>query len=145
MELRVKRVETYARLPERAHPGDLGYDLFSVESLTFRQGETKLVRTGIEMNLPYGFGAIIKDRSSMSFKRGFRVSAGVIDNGYCNEVCVLLTFVGGPFTADIEFINVGEKIAQMILVPLYIADVVEVDEIIVPDSRGHAGFGSTGK
>jgi len=145
MELRVKKIDGYAKLPERAHPGDLGYDLFSIESATFRIGETKLIRTGIEMNLPEGFGAIIKDRSSMAFKRGFRVSAGVIDNGYCNEVKVLLTWVGTSTSGEYEFIPVGDKIAQLILVPLYIANVVEVDTIIIPDSRGHGGFGSTGK
>lgn len=147
MELRVKRVTPGAIIPTRAHAGDLGYDLYSMGSGTFERGETRLVPTGIAMNLPDGFGAVIKDRSSMAV-RGFRVSAGVIDNGYCNEVHVLLTFVGTDpdrVGGGRGYISVGDKIAQLVLVPLYVADVVEVDTIIIPDTRGHGGFGSTGR
>ena len=145
MEIRVKKVVGDAKLPTRAHVGDLGYDLYALKSRIFRDGDTHIMRTGIEMNLPEGHGAIIKDRSSMAL-RGFRVSAGVIDNGYCNEVKVVLTWHRDQTTAsEVAFIESGDKIAQLILVPVPTAEVVEVDEIIVPDTRGHDGFGSTGK
>jgi dUTP pyrophosphatase len=146
VEIRVKRVNPEAKLPTRAHVGDLGYDLYSVDAFTFDPGDTYVVHTGIEMNLPAGYGAVIKDRSSMAIK-GFRVSAGVLDNGYCNEVKVVLTWNAtakeSPFS-KYGYISSGDKIAQLILVPVPTAEVVEVDEIVAQDTRGQAGFGSTG-
>lgn len=143
MEIRVKKVHPDAKLPTRAHVGDLGYDLYSVEDVRFNDGKTNLVHTGIVMNLPPGYGAVIKDRSSMAL-RGFRVSAGVIDNGYCNELKVVLTWNATDRGGIDMYIASGDKIAQLILVPVPTAEVVEVDEIIIPDTRGHDGFGSTG-
>lgn len=138
--MRVKKVRDYAKLPEKAHTGDLGYDLFAARAVDIFPGETKLVPTGIAIQFPFGFGGIIKDRSSVA-KKGLFTVAGVIDNGYIGEIHVMFF----NSTNEVKEINIGDKIAQLILTPVSTAPVVEVDEVVPQDQRGSGGFGSTGK
>lgn len=138
--MQVKLLVPQARLPHKAHAGDLGYDLFAAEGVTLAPGYTKLVSTGIAIQFPAGYGGIIKDRSSMATKRHLFTVAGVIDNGYIGEVSVAL-YNGNSMMAHIA---PGEKIAQLVLIPTVDFAVEEVDILIAPDGRGVGGFGSTG-
>lgn len=140
MTIKVKRLLDTARLPEKAHAGDLGYDLFAAYGADIPAGETKLVATGIAIQFPDGFGGFIKDRSSMAMHRKLVTVAGVIDNGYVGEIGVLMVN-----NTDKEiFIQSGEKIAQLVLIPTVNFAVVEVESIVAADKRGSGGFGSTG-
>ncbi len=138
--MKVKKLFFDAGLPQKAHAGDLGYDLFSLGVTTIYPGQTELVGTGICIQFPEGYGALIRDRSSVATKRNLFVVAGVIDNGYTGEIKVALHNSG----EDVQRIGHGEKIAQLILVPTVDFIVEEVTELESSDGRNDKGFGSTG-
>ena len=137
--MKVKRLTSDASLPGSAHPGDLGYDLFSAEDVVIPPGKQHKVKIGIALQFPDGWGGIIKDRSSVASARVYS-SAGVIDSGYRGEVMVLLR---NDSDADYA-INKGDKVAQMIPVQSVQMEVVELDELL-ETSRNEKGFGSSGR
>ncbi len=140
MELKVKRLTESAILPEKAHQGDLGYDVFADEDVLIPAGKYKLVSTGISITSSNGkYGFIIKDRSSIAVK-GLFTHAGVIDAGYTGEIKVL--FHNNNATAI--KIEQGDKIAQLVPTKVVSFEVEEVDELF-ETKRGKNGFGSTGK
>jgi len=134
----VKKLTPLAHPPEKATEGDLGYDLFCAEQTTIEPGATLAVPTGIAVQFPSGWGAVIKDRSSMALKQ-IHVSAGVIDNGYRGEIKVALTNHSGKSVR----LELGQKMAQMIPVPVTNWEVAVVDQLSSTE-RGEGGFGSTG-
>jgi dUTP pyrophosphatase len=142
--LRVKLLEAGAQLPVVAHPGeDLGYDLFALEGAVLAPRATVRVRTGVavearhpETNVPLGL--LVRDRSSMA-ARGIATTAGVIDAGYRGEILILMTNLG---EATLE-LKAGEKIAQMIPVPVLTGTVEQV-ESLEDSARAEKGFGSSG-
>ena len=144
MEIKVKRLENEARLPERAYSSN-GYDLFALEDVdippmnqSFSTTPVK-VRTGIAIEIPKGYVGIIKERSSYGSK-GIAVRAGVIDQDYRGEIIVVLENHGH----DDFHISKGDKIAQLLILPSLLADVVEVDELSSTE-RSDNGFGSSGQ
>lgn len=143
--LRVKLLETGAKLPVVAHPGeDLGYDVFSLESVLLEPHRTVRVRTGISVEARHPatgapLGLLVRDRSSMA-SRGIATTAGVIDAGYRGEVQIVMTNLG---ESPIE-LKAGEKIAQMIPVPVLTGAVHEV-ETLEDSARLGKGFGSSGQ
>jgi len=137
-ELKVLKLDPSAHPPERANPGDLGYDLFALEHSAIAQGETKVIRTGLALAFPEGWGGIIKDRSSVAVK-GVTVCAGVIDNGYRGEIKIALyNHSGTDFTVEPDM-----KIAQLIPTPVTDWRVAVVDKLN-DTKRGEGGFGSSG-
>jgi dUTP pyrophosphatase len=143
--LRVKLLEQGARLPVVAHPGeDLGYDLFALEDTVLRPRATVRVRTGIAVEARHPetdapLGLLVRDRSSMA-ARGLATTAGVIDAGYRGEIQILMTNLG---EATVE-LKAGEKIAQMIPVPVLTGLVKEM-ETLEESARAEKGFGSSGR
>ncbi len=138
-------MEPTARLPAVAHPGeDLGYDLFTLEETALAAGATVKVRTGIavEARDPVTgapLGLLVRDRSSMA-ARGVATAGGVIDAGYRGEILVLMTNQG-----DKEItLAAGEKIAQMVPVPVLTGLVREVENL-EGSQRAAKGFGSSGR
>ena len=140
MELKVKRLTDTAKLPEKAHQGDLGYDVFADEDKWIPYGEYRLISTGISIwSNSYKYGFIIKDRSSIAMK-GLFTHAGVIDAGYTGEIKIL--FHNNSSTAI--KIEQGDKMAQLVPTKVVNFEVEEVDELF-KTRRGSKGFGSTGK
>ena len=140
MELKVKRLTETARLPEKAHQGDLGYDVFADEDKWIPYGEYRLISTGISvLNNTYKYGFIIKDRSSIAMK-GLFTHAGVIDAGYTGEIKV---FFHNVSNTSIK-IEKGDKIAQLVPTKVINFEVEEVNELF-QTKRGDNGFGSTGR
>ena len=140
MELKVKQLTETARLPEKAHQGDLGYDVFADEDKWIPYGEYGLISTGISvLNNTYKYGFIIKDRSSIAMK-GLFTHAGVIDAGYTGEIKV---FFHNVSSTSIK-IEKGDKIAQLVPTKVVNFELEEVDELF-ETKRGKNGFGSTGK
>jgi len=139
--MRVKKLVTHAKLPQKAHAGDLGYDLFATENAVIIPGDTRVISTGIAIQFPEGYGGFIKDRSSVATKLKLQTVAGVIDNGYVGEIKVAL-FNSMP--DNLAHVTIGDKIAQLVLVPTVNFAVEEVDELVQQDQRGTGGFGSTG-
>jgi dUTP pyrophosphatase len=142
--LRVKLLEAGARAPVVAHPGeDLGYDLFALEGVTLGPHATVKVRSGIAVEARHPqtgvpLGLLVRDRSSIA-ARGIATTAGVIDAGYRGEILVLMTNLG---EAAVELMA-GEKIAQMIPVPV-LTGPVHVVESLEDSARAEKGFGSSG-
>lgn len=132
-------------MPEVAHAGeDLGYDVFALDGVRLDVRQTVKVRTGIALEARHpGSGAplglLIRDRSSMA-ARGIATTGGVIDAGYRGEILVLMTNLGD---APVE-LKAGEKIAQMIPVPVLTGPVEEV-EFLETSERAQKGFGSSGR
>ena len=143
--LRVKLLEEGARLPVVAHPGeDLGYDLFALDGVALESRSTRRVRTGIAVEARdpatgAPLGLLVRDRSSMA-ARGIVTTGGVIDAGYRGEILVLMTNLGD---GAVE-LKAGEKIAQMIPVPVLTGTVEEV-ESLEESARAGKGFGSSGR
>jgi dUTP pyrophosphatase len=138
-------LEAGARLPVVAHPGeDLGYDLFAFESIVLEPRTTVRARTGIAVEARHPdtgapLGLLVRDRSSMA-ARGIATTGGVIDAGYRGEILVLMTNLGD---AAVE-LKAGDKIAQMIPVPVLTGLVQEV-ETLEHSARAEKGFGSSGE
>jgi dUTP pyrophosphatase len=143
--LRVKLLEAGAQVPAVAHPGeDLGYDVFCLDGASLPPQTTVRVRTGIAVEARHPqtgapLGLLIRDRSSMA-ARGLATTGGVIDAGYRGEILVLMTNLG---TEAVE-IKAGEKIAQMIPVPVLTGPVEAVDSL-EDSARAEKGFGSSGR
>ena len=143
--LRVKLLEPGARAPIVAHPGeDLGYDLFALEAVSLSPRTTVKVRTGISVEARHPatgapLGLLVRDRSSMA-ARGIATTAGVIDAGYRGEILILMT----NLTDTLAELKAGEKIAQMIPIPVLTGDVQVVDSL-EDSARAEKGFGSSGR
>ncbi|MGA2848851.1 MAG: dUTP diphosphatase [Terracidiphilus sp.] len=142
--LRVKLLDPAARLPVVAHPGeDLGYDVFALEAAELAPRATVRVRTGIAVEARHpatgaALGLLVRDRSSMAAK-GIATTAGVIDAGYRGEILILMTNLGEVSLS----IKAGEKIAQMIPVPVLTGAIEEVSSL-EESLRAEKGFGSSG-
>lgn len=143
--LRVKLLEAGARAPEVAHPGeDLGYDIFSLEETALPARRSVKVRTGIAVEARHPetgapLGLLVRDRSSMA-ARNIATTGGVIDAGYRGEILVLMI----NLSEEAMQIHGGEKIAQMIPVPV-LTSKVEVVEALEESARAAKGFGSSGR
>ena len=141
MRVLFRKTDPAAQLPAYAHPGDAGMDLFSVDAAVLPPGGRALVRTGLVMQLPPDAEAQVRPRSGLALKHGVTVlnAPGTIDAGYRGEVGVILVNHGAePFRVE-----VGMKVAQLVVAPVARAEIVEVDETDQTD-RGTGGFGSTG-
>lgn len=104
-------------------------------------GQRKLIPAGFKMSIPIGFEAQIRPRSGMAYKNGITIlnSPGTIDSDYRGEVKLLAVNL-----SDVTFtINRGDRIAQMVIAPVYQPNIIEVDELD-ETVRGEGGFGSTG-
>lgn len=128
--------------PTYAHPGDAGADLRSAEALVIEPGHRALVGTGVSIALPDGYVAFVVPRSGLAAKRGITVvnSPGTVDAGYRGELKV--TLLNTDLEENFE-VEVGDRIAQLIIMPVMRAEFVPVDDLSASD-RGNAGFGSTG-
>mgnify|MGYP003149938892 FL=1 len=151
MKLRVYKIREAAKLPIRAHAADAGVDLFYCPDkkhalygtdYCVHPSESKIVPTGIKVEVPYGFMLEIKNKSSVAAKKQLLVGACVVDSGYDGEVFVNLHNVG----AESRVIQPGQKIAQGVLIPVEPCVVVEcgTDTLNENSTRGAGALGSTG-
>ena len=142
MNMYVQLVHEKAKMPTRAHYNDAGLDVFTPVDVTINPGEKVMINTGIKWVIPDGWVAIIKDKSGLSCNFDLTTRAGVIDAGYRGEVVIKLHNEG---TEPFKF-KAGEKISQVLVVPCWIGNPEQVDDVnVLPTTRGDNGFGSTGK
>lgn len=141
MELKIKKLDPKARLPEYAHPGDAGLDLFSAVDLSIEPGESILVSTGIAIELPPGTEAQVRPRSGLALNHQVTIlnSPGTIDEGYRGEVGVIMINHG----KQAFHLHTGMKIAQLVIQKVLRVNVKECEELS-GSQRGKGGFGSTG-
>lgn len=143
--LKIKKVKENAKVPHRATSGSAGLDLCACidEPVTLEGGDTAVIPTGIAIALPSAdYGAFVFPRSGIAVKHGIGLlnSVGVIDSDYRGEIMVgVINQVKEAYT-----IQPGERIAQMVIMPVSMMPVEEVAELDDTD-RGAGGFGSTGK
>jgi len=143
--LRVRLLESGAKAPVVAHPGeDLGYDVFALEPAMLAPGVVTRVRTGIAVEARdpatgAPLGLLVRDRSSMA-ARGIATTGGVIDAGYRGEILVVMTNLGD----EAQELKAGEKIAQMVPVPVLTGPVEEAEDL-EGSLRAAKGFGSSGQ
>ena len=151
MKLRVYKIREAAKLPIRAHAAAAGIDLFycpdkkhALDGTDYcvHPSESKIVPTGIKVEVPYGFMLEIKNKSSVAAKKQLLVGACVVDSGYDGEVFVNLHNVG----AESRVIQPGQKIAQAVLIPVEPCVVTEcgTDTLNENSTRGAGALGSTG-
>lgn len=141
MKIPVVRVDPTYQLPRFAHPGDAGADLHSVEMLTIGAGEYALVAAGLSMAIPEGHAGFVLPRSGLAVRTGVTVlnSPGLVDSGYRGELKVALINHG----KEAFEIAVGDRIAQLVIMPVSAPDYESVDSL-KDTERGSGGFGSTG-
>jgi dUTP pyrophosphatase len=141
--LKVKFLSSEAKAPAIAHPGeDLGYDLYSAETVTIPARGHHVISTGISIELDIDgrpAGALIRDKSSLAARR-IICTAGVVDAGYRGEIRVVMENLGDQ-PAEIHR---HDKIANLIPYPV-LTSPVEVVEELAETSRNSGGFGSSGR
>ena len=144
MKINIKKLTETAILPERGSAYAAGYDLFAdlEESIEIQPHETKMIGTGLAMEIPKGYFGGVFARSGLSAKEGLRPAncVGVVDADYRGEVKVALHNDGEV----VREIKKGQKIAQLVVVPFLSVEFDEVKELS-ETVRGVGGFGSTGK
>ena len=141
MKLKILKLNESAIIPRYSHPHDAGLDLFSIEEKIILPGETKLIQTGIAIELPSNTEAQIRPRSGLALKHSITVlnTPGTIDAGYRGEIGVILINHGKDRFQVIR----GMKIAQMVIASFISVDLETVDKLST-SARGEGGFGSTG-
>lgn len=132
-----------AKVPTYAHETDAAADLYAMEDVALKEHSLgNKIRTGVKIQLPEGWLAMILPRSSMGTKTPLRLSnsVGLIDSGYRGELGVLYDNIGDePY-----IINAGDRIAQLLVMPSYRFQAKVVD-ILADSDRGETGFGDSGK
>jgi dUTP pyrophosphatase len=143
VELPVSRLNDDAVLPTRAHVGDAGLDLYACESAHIGPGERWSIGTGVAVEIPEGHAGLVLPRSGLAKKHGITLvnAPGLIDAGYRGELRVLLL---NTDPADIFRVAPGDRIAQLVISPIVLAEPVEA-VALAESARGEGGFGSSGR
>ena len=133
------KLDSGAYAPERAHRQDAGLDLRSPVTIGVEAHSGVVIDTGVHVQIPFGQVGFLKSKSGLNVKYGI-TSEGVIDSGYTGSIVVKLY----NHSDDVYVVSKGDKITQLVILPVIMDDVEIVDEIHGFE-RGDNGFGSTGK
>jgi len=136
--LKIAKIKPNAKIPQRAHEGDAGLDLYAADYYSLFPGDSVTVSTGIKMAIPAGYAGLIWDKSGVA-KSGIHTTAGVIDSNYRGEIMINII----NLSQDIYNIAPEQKIAQILIHP---TPNLEIKEARIDDetSRNSNGFGSSG-
>lgn len=143
MKVKIQYLSQKATQPEYATDGSAGMDLTAAmeQPVVLKVGGRAMIPTGIAMQIPQGYGGFIFPRSGLAYKKGISMAncVGVIDSDYTGEIKVVLHNISGhDYT-----VNPGDRVAQLVFLPVPQAELEEVDEL-EETRRGSGGFGSTG-
>lgn len=143
MKVNIKKLNENAKIPTYGSEYAAGADLYACTDgdTVILPGETKLISTGLAIEVPLGYGAFIYARSGLASKRGLAPAnkVGVVDADYRGEIMVALH----NHSSEAQTVLCGERIAQMVIAPFLTAEFCEV-ESLSDTQRGVGGFGSTG-
>lgn len=129
-------------MPRRAHFDDAGIDLLTPEGFTLRPGESRVVDLKVGFEIPIGYFGKLESKSGLNVNHGIVCPGGVVDSGFRGSVKVRVLNTG---YTDYRFMR-GDKVVQMVLIPVLLADLNEVDELTPSESgRDNSGYGSTGR
>lgn len=141
MRIPLLRLDPELPFPGHARPGDAGVDLPAREAVVLAPGERRLVPTGLAVAIPDGYVGLVAPRSGLALRSGISIvnAPGVVDSGYRGELAIILVNLGSETVS----IQRGDRIAQLVVVPVAAVEFVVVDALETTD-RGESGFGSTG-
>lgn len=153
MEIKVE-LELGVKMPSRAHASDAGFDLAASAPATITAGlNGAVVHTGVHMLIPDGYFGLVAPRSGLT-RKGLVAEIGIVDAGYTGEICVTMRYerhglhIAGPekrlLTTSQAVVDTGERVAQLLILPLPSVQLVEGDVTNVKTERSANGFGSTG-
>ncbi|HDK9419717.1 TPA: dUTP pyrophosphatase [Staphylococcus aureus] len=171
--LQVKLLSKNARMPERNHKTDAGYDIFSAETVVLEPQEKAVIKTDVAVSIPEGYVGLLTSRSGVSSKTHLVIETGKIDAGYQgnlginikndmeydgitslyedldDELVSTLNIKGnyineGEGARKVYKINKGDKLAQLVIVPIWTPELKQVEEFESVSERGEKGFGSSG-
>ncbi|MBQ8840807.1 MAG: dUTP diphosphatase [Clostridia bacterium] len=144
MKINIKKLNENAIIPTYGSDFSAGADLYACldKDLTIKAGETVLVKTGLALEIPEGYGGFIYARSGLASKRGLAPAnkVGVVDSDYRGEVMVALH----NHSSIDQVIMKNERVAQLVIAPFLKAEFELVPELS-DTQRGEGGFGSTGR
>ena len=165
-KLQIKLLSENATLPTRNHSTDAGFDIYAAETITLEPQEKALISTDVAVNIPKGYVGLLTSRSGVSSKTHLVIETGKIDAGFhgnmkinikndeqqTNEIGLYFNGVDGkPLeTTDNHVflrtykINKGDKLAQLVIVPIVTPELQQVEEFTSESGRGEKGFGSSG-
>jgi dUTP pyrophosphatase len=143
MEVKIKKLNPNAVIPQYAKDGDAGMDLVATSIIS--ETDTQITYgIGLALEIPYGFVGLIFPRSSVRKTRLMLSNCvGVIDSGYRGELQATFNKINQNSQSENDY-KVGDRIAQIMIIPYPPIQFVEVDELSETE-RGEGGFGSTGK
>jgi dUTP pyrophosphatase len=144
MRVPFRRLHSEAWMPARAHAGDAGYDLRSVDEVSLPPGGRALIRTGISVAIPGGYAGLVLPRSGLAMRHGVAPvnTPGLIDSGYRGEIMVPLINHDREETFRVQR---GMRVAQLVLVRAEEVSFSEVETLEAgTDGRGEGSFGSSG-
>lgn len=142
LKIKIQKTHPKATTPKYAKPGDSGMDLFTLQQEIIQPNQTKLIKTGLKIEIPQGYEAQIRPRSGLALNNSITVlnTPGTIDSGYRGEIgIILINHSKEPYQ-----IKHQEKIAQMVFQKVEQAYIEETSELSTTE-RNEKGFGSTGK
>lgn len=150
VEVKVYKNHPDAIIPEYATPGSAGLDVCAVEDITIKPGETKIIKTGLHVEIVnkdknLNYAIFVMPRSGISLKTPLRIAntPGLIDSDYRGEIGVIGW--NSSSTEDIV-IKKGSAIAQLVFIPIvniYFTEVESFEDLSKPEVE-HIGYGSTG-
>nr|6H4C_A Chain A, dUTPase [Dubowvirus dv11]6H4C_C Chain C, dUTPase [Dubowvirus dv11]6H4C_E Chain E, dUTPase [Dubowvirus dv11]6H4C_G Chain G, dUTPase [Dubowvirus dv11] len=164
--LQVRLLSENARMPERNHKTDAGYDIFSAETVVLEPQEKAVIKTDVAVSIPEGYVGLLTSRSGVSSKTHLVIETGKIDAGYHGNLGINIKndaiasngyITPGVFDIKGEIdlsdairqygtyqINEGDKLAQLVIVPIWTPELKQVEEFESVSERGEKGFGSSG-
>lgn len=133
------KLDKKAKMPEKAHATDVGYDIFSPIDAVIPAHKNVFINSGVHIQIPLGIAGILISKSGLNVKHGI-TSTGLIDPGYTGSIGVKLYN-----NSDTDYhITAGDKITQIMFTP-YVLALFETEDSLDDTERGDNGFGSTGK
>ncbi|WP_085062833.1 dUTP diphosphatase [Staphylococcus haemolyticus] len=163
-ELEIKLLSENATMPKRGRL-DAGYDIFAAETVILEPQDKAKIRTDIAVNIPEGYVGLLTSRSGVSSKTHLVIETSKIDAGFQGNMKINIkndkqnspadTNIYITINGDYEYasqtqesgtykINKGDKLAQLVIVPIWTPELKEVEEFSYVSERGTDGFGSTG-
>lgn len=134
------KLDNGAYLPSRAHTTDAGMDIRAKDEQIVCAKESATFHTGVHIQLPEGYAGLLVSKSGLNVLHDI-TSTGLIDEGYTGEIVVKLFNHGGY---DYH-VHAGDKISQLVIIPVKYEDIEVVDSIEEETERGASGFGSSGR
>jgi len=142
MRVEITRLDPELPVPAYQRVGDAGLDLYAAQDASIPPGARVVIGTGIAVAIPDGYAGLCTPRSGLAVRLGLSLvnAPGIIDSGYRGEIKVILV---NHDPVDVIEVRRGDRIAQIVIVPVATAELVEVAELPASE-RGTGGHGSTG-